>query len=409
MFLRRLACLLLLACTWLTTPVRAQEQPPYVLMVSFDGFRYDYVQRFLEHGGTLPNFQRLLAEGSSAESLIPSYPSSTFPNHYTLVTGLYPGHHGLVNNRFFSRRLGLDYSMSDRERVQDARFYGGLPLWQYVQRQGLKAASYFWVGSEAPVAGSFPDLYLVYDEDHADEARVDTVLSWLALPEAERPRFISLYFSFMDDAGHGFGPDSAEVNAALPHADALLGSLLAGIEDSHLPVNLIVVSDHGMYPINASADSVILSSSLNLPAGVKAAVSSTLVQLYVDDAALLAETHAALKTRARHFEVYLKEETPEHWHYREHPDTGEILLAAEPGYTFSDRPLSGTIGVHGYDPVVPQMHAIFYAWGPRIRAGVQVPAFENVDVFPLVTHLLDLPDAAGIDGTLAPLLPLLKD
>jgi predicted AlkP superfamily pyrophosphatase or phosphodiesterase len=293
--------------------------------------------------------------------------------------------------------------------VRDARFYGGLPLWQYAQRQGVKTASYFWVGSEAPVAGTFPDYNLPYDESRADEERVATVLSWLALPENERPRFISLYFSFVDHAGHEFGPDSAEVAATLPHADALLGALLDGIEASGLPVDLIVVSDHGMYPINANDDSVILTSSLGIPEGVRVFVSSTLVQLYVDDAALLAETYAALKGRAGHFEVYLKEETPQHWHYREHPDTGEILLEAEPGHVFSTRPQRGTIGVHGYDPAVPEMHAIFYAWGPDIRAGVRVPAFENVDVFPLVARLLGLPEVDSIDGRLMPLLPILKD
>ncbi|HWL29536.1 MAG TPA: ectonucleotide pyrophosphatase/phosphodiesterase [Burkholderiaceae bacterium] len=409
MSFRRLACLLLLACVWLCGPAHAQSQPPHVLMVSFDGFRHDYVQRFIAQGGKLPNFQRLLEEGASADSMIPAYPSSTFPNHYTLVTGLYPGHHGLVNNSFFSRRLGLGYSMGNLERVRDARFYGGVPLWQYVQRQGLKAAAYFWVGSEAPVAGEFPDYYFPYDEGRPDEERVATVLSWLALPQNERPRFISLYFSFMDHVGHEFGPDSFEVAAALPHADALLGSLLDGLEASDLPVDLIVVSDHGMYPITANDESVILTSSLDIPEGVKASVSSTLVQLYVDDAALLSDTYAALKARARHFNVYLKEETPEHWHYREHPDTGEILLEAEPGHLFSNRPQSGSIGVHGYDPTVPEMQAIFYAWGPDIRAGTRVPAFENVDVFPLVIHLLGLPEANGIDGRLEPLLPLLKD
>src|SRR5690606_6924880 len=180
-------------------------------------------------------------------------------------------------------------------------------------------------------------------------------------------------------------------------------------EASGLPVHLIVVSDHGMYPIDADGDSVILTSSLNLPEGVSAYVSSTLVQLYVDDEALLAETYAALKSRAGHFEVYLKEETPEHWHYREHPDTGELLLAAMPGYIFSERPVKGTIGVHGYDPVVQEMHAVFHVWGPRVRPGVRVPAFENVHVFPLVTHLLGLPEAKDIDGELTPLLPLLRD
>lgn len=414
MFSRSPLSLLLLVCAWtacasLPDPAHAQNPEPHVVMVSFDGFRHDYVQRFLSQGGELANFQRLLEEGASAEGLIPSYPSSTFPNHYTLVTGLYPGNHGLVNNRFFSRRLNLDYSMSKRERVQDARFYGGLPLWQYVQQQGLKAASYFWVGSEAPVAGAFPDHYFIYDGARADEERVVAVLSWLALPEQERPRFISLYFSFMDDAGHAFGPDSAEVTAALPKADALLGSLLDGIDASGLAVNLIVVSDHGMYPITAALDSVIPTSSLGIPEGVRTVVSSTLVQLYVDDTALLAETYAALKPLGRNFEVYLKQETPAHWHYRAHPDTGEILLAAEPGHIFSDRPLSSTIGVHGYDPGVTEMHAIFYAWGPRIRAGARVPAFENVHVVPLVTHLLGLPEIGNIDGSLTPLLPILNE
>ena len=162
-----------------------QDSAPYVVLVSFDGFRYDYVQRF-----NLPHFKKFIREGSCAKGLIPSFPSKTFPNHYTLVTGLYPGNHGLVDNHFYDPEMRKQYSMKDRAVAVDPRYYGGTPLWQLAQQQGMRSASYFWVGSEVEIQHKLPDYYLKYDESVADASRVEQTIAWLQLPEKERPHFI---------------------------------------------------------------------------------------------------------------------------------------------------------------------------------------------------------------------------
>ena len=179
------------------------QEKQYVLLVSFDGFRNDYPEKF-----NLPNFQQLKQKSSYSKGLIPSFPSKTFPNHYTIITGMYPGSHGLVDNKFFSPSLQKIYSIPDRSAVQNPDFYGGTPLWQWFQQHGIKTASYFWVGSEAPIQGQFPTYYHIYDQNIPYSKRVDEVMNWFRLPEEDRPQFVTLYFEFVDSAGHRTGTNS---------------------------------------------------------------------------------------------------------------------------------------------------------------------------------------------------------
>ena len=182
---------------------REFQERPYVIMISFDGFRHDYVEKF-----DAPNFKSFIANGASAEAMMPSFPSKTFPNHYTMVTGLYPGNHGLVDNSFYDPTLDVQYGMRNRALVENPAFYGGLPLWQLVQKNGMKSASYFWVGSETAIAGSFPDYYHIYDGDVNNDDRITAVIDWLKLPQDQRPNYISLYFSLVDSESHASGPNS---------------------------------------------------------------------------------------------------------------------------------------------------------------------------------------------------------
>lgn len=406
---------LLLLAVLLPGDAAAADTGRQLLMVSFDGFRNDYVERW-----NLDNFRRMAATGSRAAALLPVYPSKTFPNHYSLVTGLYPGRHGLVDNSFHNRSTGTDFAISRREAVGDARHYGGLPLWQHLQAAGLSTAAYFWVGSEAPVAGSRPDRWQPYDDTVPNEQRIAEVLTWLALPAAERPAFVTLYFSDVDSAAHDTGPLSDSTRAAAQEADRLLGLILDGLTALPQEVALLVVSDHGMLEVRHSEASYIALDALGLPrAGLRLSQGQTQVQLYLDDAAQVETLYAELKPQEQGFRVLRRADTPAHWHYASHDNIGDLLLVADPGKTFvysheqEFRRVRATrdssIGVHGYDArALPELQALFLAAGPGIRSGVSLPAFENIHVFAFVSRYFGVAPPPGLDGDGAVLLPLLE-
>ncbi len=385
----------------------AQKEVPYVILVSFDGFRYDYVSKF-----NPPHFKEFIRKGTAAEGLIPSFPSKTFPNHYTLVTGLYPGHHGLVDNTFYDPTLHRVYGMKDKSVVRDTSFYGGTPLWQLAQQAGQRSASFFWVGSEAPVKGEYPNYYLPYDESVRNDKRIDQVIAWLNLPEKERPHFISLYFSLVDSEGHRSGPASDKLKETVLKADSLLGNLEEKLKSVKLPVNVILVSDHGMYGLTDQEVTYITLQKLynTKDSSVITANGGTQTHIYTKRADSL---YTILKKQENHFKVYKREELPARWYYN-NDRTGDLLIVAEPGYYIQDIARgfgnwqSAAFGVHGYDPgVVKEMQGIFYAKGPNIKAGKTIGAFENIHVYPLIAHILGL-QTPPIDGKFEVLKPIYK-
>jgi len=385
-----------------------KKEKPYVVLVSFDGFRHDYVSKY-----DLPNFNAFIQKGVAADGLIPSFPSKTFPNHYTLVTGLYPGNHGLVDNYFYDKRLNLNYTMRNRDMVENPVFYGGTPLWQLAQQQGLKSASCFWVGSEAPVLGELPTYYYRYEQEMPNVKRIDQVMDWLKLPKKERPQFISLYFSLVDTEGHNTGPNSEALKKTVIQADSLLGYLMQGIKKTKLPVNVILVSDHGMYELEQKEETYItLSKFINLAdTTVRVINGGTQAHLYTNNVDSL---YTALKAVEKNFEAFKREDFPNHWNYK-NDRVGDIMIVANPGFYIQvnsrnfSRLQSPVFGVHGYDPQeVREMQGIFYANGPNIRGGTTVPAFENVHVYPFIAFLLGL-TPPKTDGELSVLQPVYKN
>jgi alkaline phosphatase D len=382
------------------------KERPYVVLVSFDGFRHDYVSRF-----KLPFFQEFIRKGAAAEALIPSFPSKTFPNHYTLVTGLYPGHHGLVDNAFYDPALRQYYAIRDRGAVQNPVYYGGTPLWQLAQQQGLKTASFFWVGSEAPVQGKYPDYYFDYDESVPNKKRVDQTIAWLKLPPAERPHFISLYFSLVDTEGHHSGPNSQALRETVLRADSLLGHLMHGLKTVSLPVNVIVVSDHGMMELNNTPKTFVSIPNLfdTRDSSIVFVNGGTQTHIYTQKVDSL---YDVLKKKEDHFKVYKRKEMPARWHY-DHERTGDLLLVIEPGYYFQDQPRRAgpqltAFGAHGFDPGVEKsMQGIFYAAGPNIKPGTTLQPFENIHVYPFIATLLGL-TMPPIDGDPAVLKKIYK-
>ncbi len=390
----------------------AFSQKPYVVLVSFDGFRHDYVELYQP-----PNFKKFIVAGSGADALVPSFPSKTFPNHYTIVTGLYPGNHGLVDNSFYDRDRETTYTMSERDKVGDAYYYGGVPLWRLVQQHGMKSASCFWVGSEIADEGLHPDYYYPYDGSFPFEARVDQVLEWLRLPEGKRPQFITLYFSSPDHEGHNYGPLSQQTREAVMRADTLLGRLMDGLEKIDLPVNVLLVSDHGMKEMEQTKETFIFLEEVIKPDGdIKVVSSGTQVHVYTSNKQQTDSVYALVNGKGKNFRVVKKPHYKASWHYQ-HDRTGDLMLLAEPGYYFRVGTPAGydtsgdgkKFGVHGYDPdEVKDMHGIFYALGPNIRAGVKLSAFRNIHIYPLIAKILDI-KPPPVDGKFEVLSPLYKE
>jgi predicted AlkP superfamily pyrophosphatase or phosphodiesterase len=390
---------LVFPCTLVCIAFLAPAQPkeiPYVIMVSFDGFRSDYVNRF-----NLPNFQSFIQKGSAAEGLIPSFPSKTFPNHYTLVTGLYPGHHGLVDNQFYDPIKKIMYGMRTPEAVSNPIFYGGTPLWKLAKQHGIRSASYFWVGSELEEEGLHPDYYLKYDQSVPNQRRVDQVIRWLKLPKAERPHIITLYFSSPDWESHDYGPLAEVTKQKLWNIDSLLGSFMQRIDSTKLPVNVMLVSDHGMTEMIKKESTYIFLDELIKPftRGIITANGGTQAHVYVSSIAKRDSLYVALTSQAKDFTIIKHENFPGRWHY-DHERSGDLLILAKQGKyivtgdrkKFLENIHTGTIfGAHGYDPLeVKDMYGIFYAKGPNIKSGMRIPSFENIHVYPLVAEILQL-------------------
>lgn len=372
---------------------------PYVVMVSLDAFRWDYVDRF-----PTPSLRRLAERGVRVERMIPVYPSLTFPNHYSLATGLYAEHHGLVGNVFEDPRRHEGYSLARRSTVQDSSWYGGEPLWVTAEEQQMVSASFFWVGSEAAVQGVRPTFWYAFSDSIPAETRVDQALAWLALPPQSRPHLITLYFSDVDHAGHLHGPDSAQLRDAVATVDAFVGRLLDGIDK--LPygkdVTVMVMSDHGM--AGYGRDDFIGLDLQRIP-GARLTEFGPFGTLFVPgaDYARLAAARDTLRAMVgARADVYLRSEVPARYHYSAHPAIGDILIIPkghgmveradlrarfQPGYT------------HGWDNQLPDMGATFIAAGPRLKPHTRLPPLEAVNVYALVAELLGLVPAPT-DGKL---------
>ena len=388
----------------------AQHRPlPYVVLVSFDGFRSDYVEQF-----DLTNFKKFVRDGA-AGPLIPSFPSKTFPNHYTIVTGLYPGNHGLVDNQFYDPAMKTFYSLHKREAVANSSFYGGVPLWRLARQNNMRSASFFWVGSEMREDHLRPDYYFPYDEKIPNIKRVDQIIEWLQMPEGERPHFITLYFSSPDSEAHSFGPFAEQTRQKTLELDSLLGKLMREIDEINLPVNVILVSDHGLRELVQSDSTYIFLEELISPRQKDVIFVNGGTQTHLYCSAHVADSlETVLKSKSKGFTVMRRKGFPKRWHY-DHDRSGEILLLADADKVFiaGDRAQfmrrikhGKPFGVHGYDPSeVSDMNGIFYAKGPNIRSGVILAPFANVHIYPLIANILNLP-FSRIDGNAKVLRPI---
>ncbi|GAB3789965.1 alkaline phosphatase family protein [Dyella agri] len=373
-------------------------RPAPLLLISIDAFRADYIDR-----GLTPTLAMLAKNGVHADAMQPSFPSLTFPNHYTLVTGLYPDHHGIVNNTMFDPQLGK-FTLGNREAVSDGRWWAeATPIWETAEAHGLHTATMFWPGSEADIHGKHPDDWKPYDGAVTPIQRVDQVLAWLDLPAEQRPGFLTLYFDAVDHAGHDHGPDSPEVDQALRDTDAALAHLVEGLRQRGLydGINLIVLADHGMAGVPLE-NNVLIEKLIPLNA-VHTVSLGILAGFNPKPGHDFAAIERKLEQPQQHMRCWDKTRIPARFHYGSNPRVPQLVCLADTGWRITTADYQTqhkghiSTGDHGYDNADPRMRALFVAHGPAFQAGLRYPEFPNVDVYPLMTHLLGIPTVAN-DG-----------
>ena len=381
------------------------ENDQYVLLISMDGFRSDY----LDITDT-PNFDKMAKNGIRSDGLKPVFISKTFPNHYSIATGMYAESHGVIANSFFASDLDKYYSIRDRKSVENGDFYGGEPIWVTAEKQGVKTASYFWVGTEAAIAGVHPSIWKRYDQKVPFEDRIDSVMTWFSLPISHRPRLIMLYFHEPDWTGHEYGPSSDENVDQIQRMDDIMGTIIEKAEKLSIAdnLNVLVVSDHGMTEVHP--EQIIDLSAYTDLSDVTTAGAGPTVFLSSDSRKRLTTVYNDLQ-QLPNAQVYWKRDIPERWHYRDHERIPEVLIVAEEGWTLMPMGHGPGMprGTHGYDNDLSSMQAIFVADGPAFKSGYSRKVFENIHIYPLLAHILDLEPYAEIDGDLNVVKDLLAD
>ncbi|MFQ5606005.1 MAG: ectonucleotide pyrophosphatase/phosphodiesterase [bacterium] len=386
---------------------QSTDEQSIVILISFDGMRWDYPEIT-----DTPNFDFVIKSGVRAQALIPCFPIKTFPNHYTIVTGLYPENHGIVANNMYDSEMDAKFKISDRMAVQDPRWWGGEPIWVTAEKAGLTTAAFFWLGTEAKIQGRQPTYWYPYDGRIPNEARIDQLLNWLDLPKPHRPALLMAYFSVLDDVGHDYGPNSPEIAQAIAYVDSLLGRLLQGLEARALlnKVNLILVSDHGMAEVSPER-AIFLEDYIDL-ATVQVIDWSPVLALNPKPG-MLETVYNRLLHAHPHLQVYRKETIPARLHYRNHPRIPALIGVADEGWTITthqalrNKPSKLKGGDHGYDKSLPSMGGIFIARGPAFRSNLKVDAIENIHIYNLLAHILDIEPAPN-DGRLQAFQMILK-
>ncbi len=381
---------------------------PYVILVSFDGFRWDYLNRRIT-----PTLLDISTKGTRALSLRPSFPSKTFPNHYSIVTGMYPENHGIIANNFIDPQTGERYNISDTVSKWDEKWYMGEAFWETAEKNGLKSASIFWPGSEIRGAGKHPEYFKYYNSRMPYTDRIDTLLAWLTLPSSNRPHFLSLYFEYTDTYGHRFGPNSSEVNEAIRKSDSAAAYLVKRLTEISMidSVDLIIVSDHGM--TETSPERIINVEEILEGYNCDLYDSGPVMRVH-PSAGDVKKVYEHLKGNASHFKVYTKDNIPSFYHYSKGLLTPPITVIADPGWSLLDNKgidrsakyFSG--GNHGYEKDFLDMNGIFIASGPSFKSCYQTGTLWNIDIYPLLAKLFDIKPNKNIDGNLERIEFILK-
>ncbi len=382
-----------------------KDLKPTVVLISLDGFRPDYLDKYKP-----PNLNELAKKGVRAKWLIPSFPTKTFPNHYTIATGLYPDHHGIIENNVYDAEFDAEFHLNERDEVQNPRWWGGEPIWVTAEKQGQIAASYFFPGTETPISGVRPTFWKEYDGDIPNNVRVDTVLSWFDLPVGKRPTIYTMYFSDTDDAGHRYTPDSEKTKDAVLNLDQTIGRFIKGLKKRKIDkkVNIIIVSDHGMAAYNPR-DAIILDEMFDTDLAERIFWVGEFTQIFPKpgkEDEIYNQIKSNLPPNA---EVYRRGEFPERFHFGTNKRIAPIVVVPHEGSKITNRAdyekdksegkLEELRGSHGFDNQLPSMRALFIARGAAFKNGFVAEPFENIQIYNLMSFILGLKPAAN-DGNL---------
>lgn len=380
----------------------ASGRDTYTVVVSLDGLRWDYLDAY-----DVPFFDQMARLGCKAV-MSPSFPSKTFPNHYTLATGLTPDHHGIIANQFLDRATGRQFSLSDAETRADPRYYGGDPVWLTAKRQGVVTATVFWVGSDVPVQGDYATYWHDYvTEKLTPQQRVDEVISLLQKPEGERPHLVMAYFEEPDQSGHNHGPLSRPTRQAMERMDSLLSVLWQRIQQLPIApqVNFIVTGDHGMTSVSPLR-TVPIHPALK-DEWVSAVANDYPTLIYASRPQYVDSICQALR-ELDHIRYWRRGELPAYLEYGDNPNMGDVVVLPDVGWTFTDEPSQSAMGSHGFDHTAADMQVGFRALGPDFKQGYERPGrFRNVCLYPLLCHLLGVTPAPN-DGSLAEVADMLR-
>ena len=384
-----------------------KPESPYLILVSIDGFSWDYMSIY-----PTPALDRVAAAGIRAESMRPVFPSLTFPNHYSIATGLYPSEHGIVHNHFPDEARENWYHLWDRNSVEDGRWYGGEPIWVTAEKNGLVSAAYYFVGTEAAIQGVAPSHWHSFDASVPGSDRVAQVIDWLQWPENRRPHLITLYFEHVDTAGHDFGPDSPQLAKAVAEVDAHIGRLLDAIAEQGLAdeVNVLIVSDHGQASYVNPEESFVLRDHFD-PTGLEIVAGGAYAWIYQEqpDRERAVAVRDAINDSWTNGRALLRDEAPAEWRVSDSPRYPDIFVVPELGHAVvADRESMDRLkkGDHGWDASNKAMHGIFLATGPALPNGVTIGEVSAVEIYPLMLDLLQIdapvpdPERAGLRSLL---------
>ncbi|MEI7812754.1 MAG: ectonucleotide pyrophosphatase/phosphodiesterase [Ignavibacteria bacterium] len=391
---RTLAVALLLFIS--ARPVLSQGNT-YVLLISYDAFRWDYSGR-----GITPNLDKIKAGGVSALSLRPTFPTKTFPNHISIITGMYPEHHGIVHNSFTNPVTDDHYRTSNKKAITNGKWYLGESFWETAEHHGIRTASYFWPGSELTDSARRPSFTMPFEQNKPYIDRIDAVINWLKMPYKDRPHFISLYINATDDVGHSYGPDSPEINSAICLEDSLTGILFGRLKEinMHDSINVIILSDHGMTAV--SKDKAIFIEDIIGP-NYKIEGEGP-VMMIEPPADKLQDVYIKLKQKENHYKVYTRDNIPPHYFFNDNPFIYPVIIIADKGWlltknrTFFNDKEYLYLGEHGYDNNELDMHGIFLAAGPAFKSGYKTGSLWNIDIYPLLCKIFGIVPRQNIDG-----------
>jgi predicted AlkP superfamily pyrophosphatase or phosphodiesterase len=382
-----------------------QQKKPYIILISADGFRYDLADKYHAE-----NLISLRSSGVTADYMLSVFPSLTFPNHYSIATGDYPDHDGIVDNTFFDPARDQVYTMGNRKEVSDSSWYGATPIWVLAENQGMLTASFYWVGTEAAIQGVRPSYYYEFNNKIPMADRIQDLRNWLLLPDDKRPHLITFYIPDVDHEEHLHGVDSKQTEEAVHYVDRSVGQLVRTLDSLKLPLNYIFVSDHGMVDID-TVNTLSLPKTIDTTRFVILS-SQALVHLYARDTADILPAYKQLISSAKDYDVYLADNMPVRWHYNKKNDRyhriGDIILVSHPPKVFNLNNRHLNTATHGFDPDLTVMHATFYAWGPAFKSNLKIGGFENIHIYPLLANILQLKITDPVDGNIKVLKPMLR-